>query len=518
MEKKKFYLTTPLYYVNDVPHIGHAYTTVAADVLARYKKMKGEEVFFLTGTDEHGQKVDDAAKLTGRSTQEYVDSIVERYKKAWKILNISYDDFIRTTEPRHVKVVQEIFEKLRKSGDIYPGEYEGWYCRPCETYWAEFQLQEKAANPKDYKCLTCGRPVEKLKEKTYFFKQEKYQNRLLKHIKDNPDFIQPASRCNEIVSFINQGLKDLSITRTTFSWGVPVPGEPGHVIYVWFDALINYISALGYPNGEKFEKYWPADVHIMGKEIVRFHAITWPCMLMALGIELPRKIFGHGWWTVEGEKMSKSLGNVVDPLRLSNDYGVDAVRYFLMREVFFGDDGNFSIESFKNRFNADLANDLGNLVHRTLTMIEKYFAGVVPEFPKNMDRVPKQQQGQSTHITEVADATIGLIETPMKDLRFSDALESIWKLINVSNKYIETEAPWKIEKAGEKDRLREVIFNLVYAIRIVAVLIYPFMPATAESIVKQLGLQGPDKFSLGTNIANIKVAKGNPLFPRLEKK
>jgi len=510
---QKYYLTTPLYYVNDIPHIGHSYTTIAADVLARYQRMKGREVYFLTGTDEHGQKVWKAAESQGNPPQQFVDEIVERFKSAWKTLNITYDDFIRTTEPRHVKTVQQIFSRLLKQGDIYKGEYEGWYCVPCETYWAEPELREDMEGRK--LCPDCGRVTDLLKEETYFFKQSKYQEQLLSHIEAHPDFIKPDSRRNEIVQFIKQGLRDLSVTRTAFPWGVQLPDDPRHVVYVWFDALINYISALGYPEGEKFKKFWPAEVHLMGKEIVRFHAVTWPCMLMALNIPLPQMIFGHGWWTVEGRKMSKSKGNVVDPLVLAAEYGVDAVRYFILREVPFGVDGDFSMMSFIKRYNADLANDLGNLLSRTLTMIEKYFKSLVPssQFPATDDL--------SAEIQKLIKNTPQEVDSCMERLAFSDALGAVWKLISQANYYIEKEAPWQLAKAGQTDKLAAVLYNLYETLRIVAILVSPTMPETANKIWEQLNLPSqPQKTApepFGAKIAGVQIKKGSILFPKLQK-
>ncbi len=503
---EKVYLTTPLYYVNDVPHIGHAYTTIAADVLARYKRMMDFDVHFLTGTDEHGQKIWHAAQEKKEDTQKFVDRMAEGFKSAWKILEISYDDFIRTSEKRHEDVVRKIFHKLLKQGDIYKGEYEGWYCIPCESFWAELDLKEDIEGRK--LCPDCGRVTDLLKEESYFFKLSKYQDKLLKHIEKNPDFIQPVSRKNEIIQFIKQGLKDLSVTRTAFPWGIGVPDDPKHVIYVWFDALINYISAPGYPDGDQFKRYWPADVHLMGKEIVRFHTVTWPCMLMALGVPLPKKVFGHGWWTVEGKKMSKSKGNVVDPLALSKEYGVDAVRYFLLREVPFGVDGDFSMKSFITRFNADLANDIGNLLNRTLTMVEKYFDGKIPETSN------QKPDDLGKELVELYTKTPEVVDQHMNNLAFSDALAEIWKLINKANTYIEKEAPWKISKAGQTDKLAAVMYNLCEVLKVSAFLVSPFIPSTAEKMWKQLGLASP--ISLDAQISGVKVAKGEPLFPRIQ--
>ncbi|OGB87292.1 methionine--tRNA ligase [candidate division WOR-1 bacterium RIFCSPLOWO2_02_FULL_46_20] len=491
--KRKYYLTTPLYYVNDIPHIGHAYTTIAADVLARYKKMMGFDVYFLTGTDEHGHKIWLAAEDKKETTQKFVDKMAEGFKTAWRTLDIAYDDFLRTTENRHEQVVQAVFSKLMEQGDIYKGEYEGWYCVPCESFWSEMDFIDGK------NCPDCGRATEILKEETYFFKLAKYQDKLLKHFEANPDFLQPLSRKNEILQFIKRGLKDLSVTRTAFPWGVGVPGDSKHVVYVWFDALLNYISALGYPDDEKFKQYWPADVQLMGKEIVRFHAVIWPAILMALNIPLPKKIFGHGWWTVEGKKMSKSRGNVVDPLVLSDGFGVDPIRYFLLREVPFGSDGDFSMASFIKRYNSDLANDIGNLLNRTLTMIDLYFQSEI------------QNSICDTQFDALSIALVGLTkETPkvvdqhMNNLAFAAALAAIWKLINKANKYIEDETPWKMAKAGETVKLQAVMSNLYDVLQTTALLVSPFMPATAESMRLQLGVKG-------------KINKGQPLFPRLQK-
>jgi len=504
---EKFYLTTPIYYVNDVPHIGHAYTTIAADVLARYKRMMGFDVYFLTGTDEHGEKIWNAAGKNLDDTKKLVEEKVAGFISAWKILDISNDDFIRTTEKRHEEVVQKVFHKLLENGDVYLGEYEGWYCVPCESFWSLSELKE---DPEGRKlCPDCGRETEVLKEESYFFKLSKYQDQLLAHIKANPDFIQPESRRNEILKFIEQGLRDLSITRTAFPWGIGVPDNPKHVIYVWFDALINYISALGWPDGEKFKKYWPADVHIMGKEIVRFHAVTWLCMLMALGVPLPKKVFGHGWWTVGGKKMSKSKGNVVDPLALSKEFGLDAIRYFLLREVPFGVDGDFSRNSFIKRYNSDLANDLGNLLNRTLNMVERYFNGVIPD-PKNLLCFDEYSQ----RLVEGKKGIIKAQERDFEELSFSLILIGIWSYITLANVYIENQAPWRLAKFGETDKLGAIMYHLCFALSAIAYFVAPFMPETSQKIWQQLGLTGSP--SENVDIIGVKVAKGDPLFPRIE--
>jgi len=504
---EKFYLTTPIYYVNDVPHIGHAYTTIAADVLARYKRMMGFDVYFLTGTDEHGEKIWNAAGKNLDDTKKLVEEKVAGFISAWKILDISNDDFIRTTEKRHEEVVQKVFHKLLENGDVYLGEYEGWYCVPCESFWSLSELKE---DPEGRKlCPDCGRETEVLKEESYFFKLSKYQDQLLAHIKANPDFIQPESRRNEILKFIEQGLRDLSITRTAFPWRIGVPDNPKHVIYVWFDALINYISALGWPDGEKFKKYWPADVHIMGKEIVRFHAVTWLCMLMALGVPLPKKVFGHGWWTVGGKKMSKSKGNVVDPLALSKEFGLDAIRYFLLREVPFGVDGDFSRNSFIKRYNSDLANDLGNLLNRTLNMVERYFNGVIPD-PKNLLCFDEYSQ----RLVEGKKGIIKAQERDFEELSFSLILIGIWSYITLANVYIENQAPWRLAKFGETDKLGAIMYHLCFALSAIAYFVAPFMPETSQKIWQQLGLTGSP--SENVDIIGVKVAKGDPLFPRIE--
>lgn len=507
-DDKRFYLTTPIYYVNDVPHIGHAYTTLACDVLARYKRARGYEVSFLTGTDEHGQKVEKAALSKGETPLELADRVVKRFQSLWDKLNISHTDFIRTSQERHKLAVQEIFRTIEAKGDIYLGEYEDWYCTPCETFWTETQLL-------DGNCPDCGRPTDKLKEESYFFRMSKYQDQLLEHIEANPDFIQPKTRRNEILSFVREGLRDLSISRTTFSWGIPVPNNEKHVIYVWFDALTNYISALGFPNRDgDFGKFWPCDVHVIGKDILRFHTVYWPTFLMAAGIPLPEKVFAHGWWTVEGQKMSKSLANVVEPNMLIDKYGVDAIRYFLLREVPFGLDGDFSHSALIHRINSDLANDLGNLVSRSTAMLSKYFKGLLPT-PGDADETDMALQEKFVQQVDIVDGH-------MEALAFNKALQSIWELVSAANKYIDDSAPWALAKDdSQRERLGTVMYNLLEAVRFIGLLVTPFMPDTGASICNILGIDSSDQLleehdSWGLLKPGSAVEKAAPLFPRIE--
>lgn len=509
---KTFYITTPIYYPSDKLHIGHAYTTVAGDAMARYKRLRGYDVRYLTGTDEHGQKIERKAAESGKTPQQFVDDIVVGIKELWNKLDISNDDFIRTTEERHKAVVEDIFERLLQKGDIYKGEYEGWYCTPCESFFTERQLVEG-------NCPDCGRSVELVKEESYFFRMSNYVDRLLKYYEENPEFIQPESRKNEMINnFIKPGLEDLAVSRTTFDWGVKVKGDPKHVVYVWIDALSNYITALGYGtnNSELYDRYWPADVHLVGKEIVRFHTIYWPIMLMALDLPLPKKVFGHGWLLTKGGKMSKSKGNVVDPNMLIDRYGLDATRYYLLREVPFGADGSFTPESFVQRVNSDLANDLGNLLNRTVAMVDKYFDGVVPAYFPNVTAYDQE-------LSDMAVQTVNKVEEVMENMEFSVALTAISSFISRTNKYIDETQPWVLAKDEAKSgELASVMVHLVESLRIASILLQPFLTKAPAKVWEQLGIsQGKltewdSAKQFGLIPAGTKLCKGDPIFPRLD--
>ena len=505
---KKFYITTPIYYPSANFHIGHCYTTIIADAIARYRRLSGDEVFFLTGTDEHGQKIQKKAQEAGVTPQEYVDNIVDNAKDLWKSLGISYDKFIRTTDKEHINIVQKIFKKLYDQGDIYNGEYKGLYCTPCESVWTETQLI-------DGKCPDCGREVNEVTEEAYFFKLSKYQDKLVEYIEKNPDFIKPESRKNEMINnFIKPGLEDLCVSRTSFDWGVPVSFDTKHVVYVWLDALSNYITALGYMTNDEslFKKFWPADLHIVGKEIVRFHTIIWPIMLMALGLELPKQIFGHGWLVINGGKISKSLGNYKDPREYIETYGVDAVRYFALREVPFGNDGNFSEELLISRTNSDLANILGNLVNRTIGMANKYFDGII----ENMNVCEKIDDT----LKDLALNLKNQVDNNMSNLQISEALDNIFELFRACNKYIDETMPWVLAKDEKKqDRLKTVLYNLVESIRFGTVLLQAFIPTTAENIFNQINTNITDFDTLdkfGYYESKTKLNNPEVLFKRIE--
>ncbi|RJP21990.1 MAG: methionine--tRNA ligase [Candidatus Abyssobacteria bacterium SURF_5] len=508
MSKGKFYLTTPAYYVNDIPHIGHAYTTIAADVLARFKRMEGYNVFFVTATDEHGIKIQRSAEERGKTPKEWADIVVEGFKKAWKTLNISYDHLIRTTDDYHEAGVQAFFKTLQDHGHIYLGDYEGWYCVPDEAFWTEKQLVNG-------NCPECGRKVERVKEKSYFFKLSAFGEKILEHIRQNPTFIEPETRRNEIVSRIQQGLMDLSISRTTVSWGIPVPGDEKCVIYVWVDALINYITAVGFGTDQtKFRTYWPADLHLIGKEILWFHTVIWPAMLMAAELPLPTRVFGHGWWTVEGQKMSKSLGNVIDPIKLADSYGLDAVRYFLLREGTFGKDSDFSRAAMITRINNELANDLGNLLSRTLAMIKRYNDGLIPQ-PD-----PGEEDAQ---LRQMASSLFSRMKPQMDQLQFSLALEEIWAFVRRCNKFVEENAPWELAKSPDKKaRLDTVLYTLAESLRIITTLLAPFMPQAAAQMYEQLGLDRFDELNFehldqwGRLDPASRIRPGKPLFPKVK--
>ncbi|KYG33285.1 methionine--tRNA ligase [Alkalihalobacillus trypoxylicola] len=523
-EKKSFYITTPIYYPSGKLHIGHAYTTVAGDAMARYKRLRGYEVRYLTGTDEHGQKIERKAADIGKTPQQFVDDMVKSIQDLWGKLEISYDDFIRTTEDRHKEIVTKIFERFVEQGDIYLDEYEGWYSVPDETFYTELQLVDPIKDEQGQiiggKSPDSGHPVEKVREESYFFKMSKYADRLLQYYENNPGFIQPESRKKEMINnFIKPGLEDLAVSRTSYSWGVKVPNNPKHVMYVWIDALCNYISALGYGTNQdgNYKKFWPADVHLVGKEIVRFHTIYWPIMLMALDLPLPKKVFGHGWLLTKDGKMSKSKGNVIDPVPLIDRYGLDALRYYLLREVPFGADGAFTPEGFIERINFDLANDLGNLLNRTVAMINKYFDGEIPTYVK--DATPFDAD-----LIDLVDATVTKVETAMEEMEFSVALTAIWQMVSRTNKYIDETQPWVLAKdEAKKEELGSVMYHLAESLRYISIFIQPFMTKAPAKIWDQLAIEPEAREwesirTFGQLRAGTKVQKGEPIFPRLDLK